>query len=42
LVRSGKVLGDQLEVLSGIEEGDQVIVGDIARLKDGQPVIIQP
>jgi hypothetical protein len=42
LVRSGKVLGDQLEVLSGIEEGDQVIVGDIVRLKDGQPVIIQP
>jgi hypothetical protein len=29
-------------VLSGIEEGEQVIVSDIARLTDGQPVTIQP
>lgn len=42
LVKTGKVLEGRVEVLSGIEEGEQVIVSDIARLTDGQPVTIQP
>ena len=42
LVKTGKVLDARVEVLSGIEEGEQVIVSDIARLADGQPVTVQP
>ena len=42
LVKTGKVLDGRVEVLSGIEEGEQVIVSDIARLADGQPVTVQP
>jgi DNA-binding GntR family transcriptional regulator len=41
-VKTGKVLDGRVEVLSGIEEGEQVIVSDIARLADGQPVTVQP
>lgn len=42
LVKTGKVLDGRVEVLSGIEEGEQVIMSDIARLADGQPVTVQP
>ena len=42
LVKTGKVLDGRVEVLSGIEEGEQVIASDIARLADGQPVTVQP
>lgn len=42
LVKTGKVLDDRLEVLSGIDEDEQVIVSGIARLADGQPVTVQP
>ena len=42
LVKTGKVLDGRVEVLSGIEEGEQVIVSDIARLADGQPVTVEP
>ena len=42
LVKTGKGLEGRVEVLSGLEEGEQVIVSDIARLADGQPVTIQP
>ncbi len=42
LVKTGKVFDGRVEVLSGIEEGEQVIVSDITRLADGQPVTVQP
>lgn len=42
LVKTGKVLDDRVEVLSGIDEDEQVIVSGIARLADGQPVTVQP
>lgn len=42
LVKTGKVLDDRVEVLSGIEEDEQVIVSGVARLTDGQPVTVQP
>jgi hypothetical protein len=29
-------------VLSGLEEGEQIIVSETAKLTDGQPVTIQP
>lgn len=42
LVKTGKVLEGRVEVLSGLEEGEQVIVSDTSKLIDGQPVTIQP
>ena len=42
LVKTGKVLEGRIEVLSGLEEGEQVIVSETAKLTDGQPVTIQP
>ena len=42
LVKSGKVLEGRVEVLSGLEEGEQVIVSETMKLTDGQPVTIQP
>jgi len=42
LVKTGKSLEGRVEVLSGLEEGEQVIVSESAQLTDGQPVTIQP
>lgn len=42
LVKTGKQLDTHIELLSGIEEGEQVIVGAGSKLTDGQPVTIQP
>lgn len=42
LVKTGKVLPDGTEILSGLEEGEQVVVNGAAKLNDGQPVTIQP
>jgi membrane fusion protein (multidrug efflux system) len=42
LVKTGKVLEDRIELLSGLEEGEQIIVSESAKLTDGQPVTIQP
>jgi RND family efflux transporter MFP subunit len=42
LVKTGKTLEDRIEVLSGLEEGEQIIVSDTTQLTDGQPVTLQP
>jgi membrane fusion protein, multidrug efflux system len=42
LVKTGKVLSDGIEILSGLEEGERVVINDAAKLIDGQPVTIQP
>jgi hypothetical protein len=42
LVKTGKTLEDRIEVLSGLEEGEQVIVSDTTQLTDSQPVTLQP
>lgn len=42
LVKTGKTLDGRVEVLSGLEEGDSVVVRDTDRLIDGQPVTVQP
>lgn len=42
LVRVGKTLGDQVEILSGIEAGEQVVITDnAASLRDSQPINVQ-
>ncbi len=42
LVKTGRALNGSVEVLSGLEEGEQVVISDVAKLADGQPVTIQP
>jgi len=42
LVKTGKILPGGLEVLSGLEEGEQVVISDTAKLADGQPVTVRP
>jgi RND family efflux transporter MFP subunit len=41
LVKTGKRLGDEIEILSGLDSGDAVIVSDVAQLTDGQPVEVK-
>ena len=42
LVKSGKRYGDEIEILSGVSRGDQVIRDNVQSLRDGQPVQIAP
>ena len=42
LVKTGKLLESRIEVLSGLEDGEQVVISDVAKLTDGQPVTIEP
>jgi RND family efflux transporter MFP subunit len=42
LVKTGKVIDGRVEVLSGLEEGEMVVISHVAKLADSQPVIIQP
>jgi len=41
LVKTGTVYGDQVEILSGLLPGEQVVVSGVERLQDGQPLEIQ-
>jgi RND family efflux transporter MFP subunit len=38
LIKTGKPYGDQIEVLSGINEGDRIIVEGLERIKEGDRV----
>ena len=38
LVKTGKRIGDEIEILSGIHSGDAVVIEGAAQLTDGQPV----
>ena len=38
LVRTGKRIGEEIEILSGLHAGDAVVVEGAAQLTDGQPV----
>lgn len=40
LVRSGARYGDSVEILTGLEPGDEIIVEAAGRLHDGQPVTV--
>lgn len=41
IVKTGAVYGDQVEILAGLEPGEQVVVTGVERLQDGQPLEIQ-
>jgi RND family efflux transporter MFP subunit len=38
LVKTGKRVGDELEILSGLHAGDRVVIDDAPQLTDGQPL----
>jgi RND family efflux transporter MFP subunit len=41
LVKTGKRIGDEVELVSGVEAGEKIVTGGAAGLMDGQPVSIQ-
>lgn len=41
LVKSGRQLGDQIEIVSGLNTGESVVTDGASNLADGQPVVIQ-
>ncbi len=41
LVKTGKRLGNEVELLSGVEAGEKVVSSNLTRLIDGQPVQVQ-
>ncbi len=41
IVKTGKRVGDEVELVSGVEGGERVVVGGAARLTDGQPVEVK-
>ncbi len=41
LVKTGKRFGDELELISGVEAGEQVVVDGASSLVDGQPVTLR-
>jgi multidrug efflux pump subunit AcrA (membrane-fusion protein) len=41
LVKTGKRIGDTVELVSGFSAGEQVVVEGASRLRDGQPVEAQ-
>lgn len=42
LVKTGRVLDGGVEILSGVDEGEQVVLDKAASLSDAQPVTLQP
>jgi RND family efflux transporter MFP subunit len=41
LVKTGRTIGDEVEVLAGLESGESVVVGGADLLVDGQPVEVK-
>jgi multidrug efflux pump subunit AcrA (membrane-fusion protein) len=41
-LRLGKVYGQNIEVFSGLDEGDQIIVSPPADLREGRQVEVRP
>jgi len=41
LVKTGKRIGDELELVSGVDAGEQVVRDDAGQLVDGQPVTVK-
>ncbi len=42
LARTGRVLGDAVELISGVEPGERVVVGGVASVVDGQKLEVTP
>jgi RND family efflux transporter MFP subunit len=42
LVKTGSRVGDEIELASGLDSGEQVVIENAANLADGQPVDVKP
>lgn len=42
LVKTGARVGDEVEVVSGLDSGEQIVTEGAAALTDGQPVTVKP
>ena len=42
IVKTGERVGDEVELVSGVDAGEQVVTEGAANLMDGQPVTIKP
>jgi RND family efflux transporter MFP subunit len=42
IVRTGARVGDEMEIISGLDTGETVVVGGAESLLDGQPVVAKP
>ncbi len=42
LVKTGKRVGNEVEVVSGLSAGESVVLDGAAQLRDGQPLLIKP
>jgi multidrug efflux pump subunit AcrA (membrane-fusion protein) len=42
LVKTGRRVGDEIELVSGLNSGEQVATEGVSVLTDGQPVTIKP
>ena len=42
IIKIGRQIADEYEVVSGLNSGDQVVTEGAAALTDGQPVTIKP
>ena len=42
IVKTGALFGDKIEVLSGLNPGEKVIINEIVNLRDGQSIKIIP
>jgi RND family efflux transporter MFP subunit len=42
IVKTGKRIGDEVELVSGVDTGEQVVADGAANLVDGQPVTVKP
>lgn len=42
LVKTGKRIGDEVEVVSGVSAGEEIVTENAAGLIDGQPLTVQP
>lgn len=41
LVKTGATAGDQIEILSGLDDGESIVVAPPATLQEGQPLEVR-
>ena len=42
LVKTGRQMDGKIEIISGLNAGESIVIDDLADLEDGQPVVIKP
>jgi hypothetical protein len=42
LIKTGRRVGDEIEIVSGLNPDEKIVTSEAANLIDGQPLTIQP